>query len=156
MNPVMIIAILLLITANGFLIVKTVKTWRNYSASQNWIETKAQIENIERQKIILSEGSGMGGTSTSYDLYLTYRYKITGQIFTRELTKTVYSEEAANAIKVGDISTIYVDPEQPDQARDERGNIIDILGVLAALIVANLIGAGIMYQINSFFSSELS
>lgn len=98
----------------------------------------------------------MGGTSTSYDLYLTYRYKITGQIFTRELTKTVYSEEAANAIKVGDISTIYVDPEQPDQARDERGNIIDILGVLAALIVANLIGAGILYQINSFFSSELS
>ncbi len=98
----------------------------------------------------------MGGASISYDLYLTYRYKIAGQIFTRELMKTVYSEEAADAIKVGDMSTIYVDPKQPDQAHDERGNIIDILGVLAALIVANLVGAGILYQINSFFSSELS
>jgi len=156
MNPVFIIAILILIGANGFLIFKTVKTWLNYSASQHWIETKSRIDNIERQRVSVSEGSGMPASTTSYELYVTYRYKAAGQIFTRELIKTVYSEKEADAIQVGDVSTIYVDPTQPDQAWEERGNVIDIFGVLAALIAANLIGAGILYQINSFFSSELS
>ena len=156
MNPVFIIALVLLIGANGFLIFKTVKTWLDYTDSQSWIETEARIENIERQKVIESEGRNVGATSISYDLYLTYRYKAAGQIFKRELIKTVYSEEEADAVQVGDPSTVYVNPKQPDQVRDERGNIVDIVGVIAALIVANLFGAGILYQINSFFSQELS
>ena len=88
-------------------------------------------------------------------MFLEYRYKVSGTIFRQEMVKTVPTLGEAESYKLNDTSILFISHQNPSEVAFERVSIINIFGVIAALIFMNLIGVALLFQINNFFLEEL-
>lgn len=98
---------------------------------ENFIEIKAEISNIEKNRVINDAGSG------DYNVYVTY--EVDGKIY-----ENLYLPLYSSTMEVGDTITIYCDPSNPTEFEIREGALIVI--VITSVIGGSfaVLGLGVM------------
>lgn len=151
-HPVIIAATVLFLVVNLYLIIKTVKAFKKHQAVKKWRPVKGTVQSFDIQKVIKSN---MKSTfvETTYEVYLSYRYKALGSIYTLEVTRMVPTEELAQEFQIGDQATLYFDPLRPQDSSDKAGTPAKIANILAIFVIFNIFATGILANIYDSFST---
>ena len=153
MHPVLIGILVIAIVVNLVFVFKTYKIHSYNKEKDRWSEVTASLKEIDRQKIIETSRKDLSHREY-FEMLLTYEYVVGGVPYQLQINETAEDQAAAERYELKVPRQVFVNPDDPSEASQDRGYAGDVVGYLLAIAFMNGFSIGLFLLVKSFLETE--